>query len=95
MNQNTQRAMDAVLARAATDRSFRERLLTDPRRALKEAFGLVLPDPFTIRFIEREPGLDALVVLPDLRDPVGDGALQAGDLEAVQGGAEAPYTWSD
>jgi len=89
-----QQMMNAVLVRAAVDRAFRQRLIADPRSALKESFGLVLPDPFRIRFIERGADLDALVVLPDLKAGSEDGELSEDDLEAVNGG-QAPWCTYD
>jgi hypothetical protein len=87
-----QQMMNAVLVRSAVDREFRQRLLDDPRSALKESFGLVLPDPFRIRFIERGTELDALVVLPDFKAGCEDGQLSEDDLESVNGGVtQAPW----
>jgi hypothetical protein len=60
-----QRQLREVLARASTDPAFRRGLLSDPHRTLREACGIVVPATFRLRFIEREPGVDALIVLPD------------------------------
>ena len=91
-----QQMMNAVLVRAAVDWEFRRRLLDDPRAALKESFGLVLPEPFRIRFVERGDELDALVVLPDFRAGGDDGQLSEDDLETVHGGAgQAPWCTYD
>jgi len=59
--------LSAVLARAETDVAFRARLLTEPHRAIEDAFGIQVPQDFRLRFIERHSDVDALVVLPDLR----------------------------
>ncbi len=88
-----QRALDAVVARATVDRDFRRQLLADPRRAIRESFGVLIPSHFRIKFIEREPGLDALVVLPDFKG--GTDELADRDLEAITGGVEEDATWSD
>ena len=81
-----ERMLHAILSRAASDPIFRSGLLTDPRQAISDAFGLAVPEQFRVRFIEKDPSLDALVVLPDLRN---DGAeLSAGDLDSVNGGGE-------
>jgi hypothetical protein len=88
-------ALNAVLSRASSDWDFRQQLLVDPVRALKDAFGLVLPDPFRIRFVERDADLDALIVLPDFH---GGGHVSAeldhDDLEMVNGGCGGPAPWS-
>jgi hypothetical protein len=59
-------AMHSINARAAQDADFRSRLLTNPNAAIKEVTGAEVKD-FKIKFIEKDPDLDALVVLPDLR----------------------------
>jgi hypothetical protein len=81
------KALDAVLERAAIDREFRQQLLTDWRRAIKSSFGIEVPPTFTLRFIERDEGVDALIVLPDYRTPA-DGELSDQDLETVAGGVD-------
>jgi hypothetical protein len=75
------------------DRAFRQQLLADPRRALRDELGLTIPDHFRIKFIERGPDLDALVVLPDLK--ADDEELSENELEAVSGGAHHYAAWSD
>ena len=80
-----QQILDAILERAAGDREFRRRLIAEPHRTIREQFGVTIPPTFTIRFVEKEPGVDALVVLPEL-GPEG-GELSDDDLESVSGGA--------
>jgi hypothetical protein len=74
----------AILERAAINRDFRERLLRDPSGAIYDTFGIEMPHNYTIRFIERDPAVDALVVLPDFRS--SDDVLTDAELEAVAGG---------
>lgn len=74
-----------VMERAATDREFRGRLLSDPVAAIRMAFGVILPHNYRIRFIERPRELDALIVLPDVG---GRGELGEDDLEQVAGGSD-------
>ncbi len=78
-----QRLLDQVLARAAEDEVFRRRLLDDPGRALHETFGVTLPAGYRIRFVEKPRDVDALIVLPDLRDR---DELDDEDLEKAAGG---------
>lgn len=78
--------LSAILDRSSVDREFRRRLLTDPRGAIEQAFNVVIPANFNIRFIEKERGLDALVVLPDFVK--GSDELSDADLDAVSGGLE-------
>lgn len=74
-----------VLARAESDVGFRRELLAEPHRAIEEVFGVQVPRDFRLRFIERGPDVDALVVLPDLR--ASDDELSPETLEHVAGGA--------
>jgi hypothetical protein len=89
-----QQALERILSRAATDPEFRRRLLTEPKEAIRAAFGVIIPSNFCIKFIERDPAVDALVVLPDPK-PV-DGALSDNDLEWVSGGVDTSDDfWAD
>ncbi|GJG89790.1 hypothetical protein tb265_49710 [Gemmatimonadetes bacterium T265] len=78
--------LDAVLARASVDRQFRRQLVDDPRQAIQQAFGITIPNGFTMKFVERDRDVDALVVLPDFQN--ADGELSDADLESVAGGAD-------
>lgn len=83
----------ALLARSASDREFRDKLLTNPRAAMAEYAGVdvaQIPESFNIRFVERTGVTDDqqhdehTLVLPDY---VGPGAeLSDAELEAVAGG---------
>ncbi len=57
----------AFVARSVADARFRQQLLVDPNTALWESLGVRIPAGFRIRFVERGPNTDALVVLPDFR----------------------------
>jgi hypothetical protein len=79
--------MHTVLQRSATDKEFRSRLLAQPDSAIEEIVGVplsTLPKQYRVRFVEKEPDVDALVVLPDFEDP--EGVLSDTELEAVAGG---------
>lgn len=78
-----------VVTRAALDASFRHHLLADPHRAVRESFGVELPATLRLKFIEKEPGVDLMVVLPDLVG--GGGPLDRGQLDVVLGGSVAPF----
>ena len=72
-----------VLQRSATDRAFRSRLIDQPAAAIEEVAG-TLPNAVNVRFVEKDAGLDALIVLPDYLD--AEGTLSDAELEAVAGG---------
>jgi hypothetical protein len=83
-NPARERLLNAILARAAIDPVFRTGLLTDPKGTINQAFNVSIPAEFSLRFIERDPGLDLLVVLPELQQ---DSEQLEGDaLAAVNGG---------
>ena len=80
--QEGERAMQALLARSATDLDFRQRLLTDAPAALAEFTGRPVPAGTNVVFIENKA--DATIVLPD---PVrAEAELSEEELEAVAGG---------
>ncbi len=83
LGEEHQKALDAVLSRAAEDKSYREKLKTDPASAIQEETGLNVPEGFDIRFVENEA--DMTVVLPDYQSE----EISEDALESVAGGAEA------
>lgn len=52
-----------VLERAAIDPAFRRRLLDDPRAAIRDTFGVQIPEGFRFRFVERAADVQARTVL--------------------------------
>ncbi len=83
--QQSKEALERMLARSATDRAFRERLLEDPRAAVAEFTGKPvseIPESFNLRFVENTAG--ATIVLPDFADPTAE--LSESELETVSGG---------
>ena len=80
---------DAIIDLARHNPVFRKALLEKPRPAVYEHFGIRIPETFKIRFIERDPALDALVVLPPLEHPDID-ELTDESLDAVAGGVRNP-----
>lgn len=78
---------DQVLQRAVTDRAYRGRLVEQPESAIEEVIGVplaTLPNQVRVKFIEKEEGIDSLIVLPDFAD--AEGSLSEAELEAVAGG---------
>jgi hypothetical protein len=75
---------EAISTRAAVDKAFRSKLLSDPGAAVAEVLGHEPPAGLRIKFVEKDPDLDALIVLPDLAS--ADSELSTAELEAVAGG---------
>ena len=77
---------EEILKRSATDAEFRARLINDPASAIEETIGVplsTLPRPINVKFVEKEAGVDAALVLPDFVDA---SSLSDAELEAVAGG---------
>lgn len=89
MSATEQRALEAVLRRSSVDVDFRRQLLTAPHRAIQEAYGVNIPRSFRVKFIERDPNYDALIVLPELEECPGQPASEE-DLDCVAGGDGDP-----
>lgn len=82
--QRAAEAHRAVLLRSATDREFRDKLLTSPRAAIAEFAGVPedrIPDA-NIRFIENTA--DETIVLPPFVEATDE--ISSDELEAVAGG---------
>ena len=82
-----QQVLEEVTRRASTDGAFRQQLLADPRGTIAGLIGQPFPDSVKIKFVEKEPGYDAVIVLPDY--VAGAAELSAEELEAVAGGVQA------
>ena len=78
--------LSEILVRAARDPEFRASLLQDPAAVIQKEFGLQIPAGYRVQFIEKEDGVDALVVLPDAAP---SDELSDEQLEDVAGGADA------
>lgn len=86
---NRDESLKAVIARATVDRAFRTKLLQDPAAAIFEETGERVPHGVQIKFIEKDPGVETLIVLPDL---IADGGeLSVEELDQVAGGT----AWCD
>ncbi|MHA6532867.1 NHLP leader peptide family RiPP precursor [Paenibacillus sp. BAC0078] len=53
-----------VIQKAWEDPGFKQRLLTDPKAALKEALGINLPDHITLKTVEEGSNEFYLVIPP-------------------------------
>ena len=85
-----QQVIEEVTRRAATDGTFRQQLLADPRGTIATLIGQPFPEHVKIKFVEKDAGYDAVIVLPDY--VAGASELSAEELEAVAGGVTADAT---
>jgi len=75
--------MQAIFRRSATDRPFRQKLVTDAKAALSEYAGHSMPDTFNVKFVEKQG--DITIVLPAAAGSAVE--LNEAELELVAGGA--------
>ena len=84
MSAPVEKLLEAILHRATLDREFRTKLLIAPGPAIREAFGVDLPEGTRFKFVERDTDADYTHVLPDLHDDEEE--LSDDDLDAAAGG---------
>ena len=76
-----------LVQRSLEDKSFRQRLLADPKAAVEEELGTSLPEE--VRVVALEETADTIyLVLPSASPTVQGGELSDQDLEAVAGAGE-------
>lgn len=78
------KAAEALAARAAQDVAFRKQLLRDPRAAIQLATGTAVPEQLRVKFVEKDPDVDVMIVLPDL--VTEEDELTEEDVASVAGG---------
>jgi hypothetical protein len=71
-----------LVARAERDDEFRSLLLSDPKAAIRDEFGIETPDGLQLRVIEAQPD-EAFIVVPPR---AAAGQLSEEDLAGVAGG---------
>ncbi len=80
-----EKAFVEVRKKAVLNKSFREKVLADPNKAIAEIAGKEIPDAVKIKVIEGDPKFHMTFVLPDLvSEEFTDEAL-----ESVTGGIAA------
>ena len=70
-----------IVGKAAVDADFRARLLNDPKGAIGQELGVVLPASMAVKVHEEDGTTGHLVLPPASR-------LSEGDLRSVAGGGE-------
>ncbi|MGH9347398.1 MAG: hypothetical protein ACRD26_09050 [Vicinamibacterales bacterium] len=87
MHDNAKQNILAMLgARAAQDRAFRRKLLLDPHAAIRDVSDASIPADLRIKFVEKDPDVDVMIVLPDF--VCEDGELSEEDIAVVAGGTD-------
>ena len=77
---NTEKDLrDTVLSKAGSDERFRDLLICDPKEAVRDAFGVNIPDSISVHVYE-DSGSDVHLVLPC------SDRLTEQELDAVSGG---------
>ncbi|QMV42000.1 NHLP leader peptide family RiPP precursor [Cohnella cholangitidis] len=61
-----------IIKKAWADPAFKKSLLSDPKKAVKEAFGVEVPAEIEVKVVEESPSL-AYLVLPPNPEDVADG----------------------
>ena len=79
---------DKVRIRADEDDSFRELVKQNPKQAIEEATGLVVPDDFNI-FVHEESATDFHLILPQKGGRLSDEELR----DAAAGYAPSNGNW--
>lgn len=83
LTQEYSEKLRGAIARSATDKAFRQKLLTNSKAALSEHMGVAVTD-VNLVFVENTG--DATIVLPD---PIGTATeLSDRELEVVAGGTD-------
>jgi hypothetical protein len=85
INPQTKEALKAVLKKASSDEDFRQKCISNPNAAIKEAAGIEVPTGVEIKFVE--PGSAIVVTLPPLGS--GEAELDEQVLAAVAAGGGA------
>ncbi len=61
-----EKAFVEVRKKAVLDKSFREKVLADPNKAIAEVAGKEIPDAVKIKVVEGDPKFHMTFVLPDM-----------------------------
>ena len=73
-----------VLGKAAEDADFRAKLLRDPKAAISQELGVIIPASMSIKVHQENDATAHLVIPPGSK-------LNEGDLRAVAGGVGGDY----
>jgi len=76
---------NSIRTAADNDPDFRTALIADPAAAVREQFGVEIPDGFTLRVVQESP-TEVILVLPSDRSTV---ILAESDLDSAAGAGYA------
>lgn len=78
------KTIEAVQAKAAINRQFRQQALTDPQSAIQSIAGKAVPKGVTLCVIEADPAAVMTIMIPPFQPDI----LSDQDLDQVTGGYE-------
>jgi hypothetical protein len=59
---------DQIIQKAWEDAEFKEKLITNPKEAVKEAFGIEIPDTIEVEVVEESANKVSLVIPQNPKD---------------------------
>ena len=74
---------ERIILKALKDSTFREQLLKDPKGAIGQELGIVLPDHLSVKIVEEKEN-EVYLVIPVKADQQDE--LTPAELESVSGG---------
>ena len=81
-SEEAKKVIQQVQAKAAADKAFRQKCLTNPHAAIQEVAGAAVPAGMKLKIVESEPSVDYTIVLPAMQGA----ALSDKDLDKVAAG---------
>lgn len=88
-NEKAKRIITEVIKRASMDEAYRKLVLKDPKKAIKEvASELIIPESYTVKFVEPDPEADETIVLPPLQTEDSDEDEEDNDPQSKLSGRE-------
>ena len=78
---------ERLIDKATTDKTFRERLVADPKNTIREELDVTIPAGFDVEVLEDSATKGYLVLPPSAE-------LSAGDLQQAAGGTTWEFFWA-
>ncbi|PYI55899.1 NHLP leader peptide family RiPP precursor [Paenibacillus flagellatus] len=77
-----QQLKQQIIEKAWGDPVFKQKLLDDPKGAIREAFGIDIPDHIELKAVEEKPDQYVLVIPPNPAETLSDGSEET-DTDAA------------